>query len=213
MSDVDDVSGLEVALMERARKLSEGHLVNGRQARDLILLETRQRLRLEEERETAAAKAQGERVYQQRIQAVELDIRARLDRLRWRLANDVLAKLRARLSALAEDESTYLSVIVSYLRECAQAIERDELIVHCNARDLQRLQTDWARLAESAAPDKRLTLSQDVVNSSGGVVVVSADQNIRFDNTFEGRMERLADSLQGSIAERLAPQSGEVADG
>ena len=77
MSDVDDVSGLEVALMERARKLSEGHLLNGRQARDLILLETRQRLRLEEERETAAAKAQGERVYQQRIQAVELDIRAR----------------------------------------------------------------------------------------------------------------------------------------
>ena len=213
MSDKDDVSGLETALMERARKLSDGHLVNGRQARDLILLETRQRLRLEEERETAAAKAQGERVYQQRIQAVELHIRARLDRLRWRLANDVLAKLRARLSALAEDESNYLSVIVSYLRECAQAIERDELVVHCNARDLQRLQRDWARLAESAAPDKRLTLSQDVVNSSGGVVVVSADQNIRFDNTFEGRMERLADSLQGSIAERLAPQSGEVADG
>jgi V/A-type H+-transporting ATPase subunit E len=213
MSDVDNVSGLEIALMERARKLSEGHLVNGRQARDLILLETRQRLRLEEERETAAAKAQGERVYQQRVQAVELDIRARLDRLRWRLANDVLAKLRARLSALAEDESTYLPVVVSYLRECAQAIERDELVVRCNARDWRRLQLDWARLAESAAPNKRLTLSQDAVNSSGGVVVVSADQNIRFDNTFEGRMERLADSLQGSIAERLAPQTGEVADG
>jgi V/A-type H+-transporting ATPase subunit E len=213
MSEADDVSGLETALMERARKLSEGHLVNGRQARDLILLETRQRLRLEEERETVAAKAQAERVYQQRVQAVELDIRARLDRLRWRLANDVLAKLRARLSALAEDETNYLSVIVSYLRECAQAIERDELVVHCNARDLQRLQRDWARLAESAAPNKRLTLSHDAINRSGGVVVVSADQNIRLDNTFEGRMERLADSLQGSIAERLAPQSGEVADG
>jgi V/A-type H+-transporting ATPase subunit E len=213
MSDVDDVSGLEIALMERARKLSEGHLVNGRQARDLILLETRQRLRLEEERETVTAKAQGERVYQQRVQAVELDIRARLDRLRWRLANDVLAKLRARLSALAEDDSKYLSVIVSYLRECAQAIERDELVVHCNARDFQRLQRDWARLAEETAPNKRLTLSQDTVNSIGGVVVVSADHNIRFDNTFEGRIERLAESLQGSIAGRLTPQSGEVANG
>jgi V/A-type H+-transporting ATPase subunit E len=213
MSDVDDVSGLEIALMERARKLSEEHLVNGRQARDLILVETRQRLRLEEERETVAAKAQGERVYRQRVQAVELDLRARLDRLRWQLANDVLAKLRERLSALVEDEPKYLSVIVSYLRECAQAIERDELIVHCNARDLQRLQRVWAQLAENVAPNKRLTLSQDAVNSIGGVVVVSADQNIRFDNTFEGRMERLADSLQGSIAERLTPQSGEVANG
>ena len=213
MSDVDDVSGLEMALMERARKLSEEHLVNGRQARDLILLETRQRLRLEEERETVAAKAQGERVYQQRIQAVELDLRARLDRLRWQLANDVLAKLRARLSALREDEPKYLSVIGAYLRECAQAIERDELVVHCNARDLQLLTRDFARLAKEADPNKRLTLSQDAMNCIGGVMVVSADQNIRFDNTFEGRMERLADLLQGAIAERLTPQSGEVANG
>jgi V/A-type H+/Na+-transporting ATPase subunit E len=213
MSEVDDVSGLEKALMERARKLSEEHLVNGRQARDLILLETRQRLRLEEERETAAAKAQGERVYQQRAQAVELELRARLDRLRWELANDVLAKLQARLSVLAEDEPKYLSIIVNYLHECAQAIERDELVVHCNARDLQLLQKDWARHAEEAAPNKRLTLSPDILKSIGGVMIVSADQNIRFDNTFEGRMERLADSLQGSIAERLTPQSGEVANG
>jgi V/A-type H+-transporting ATPase subunit E len=213
MSEVDDVSGLEKALMERARKLSEEHLVNGRQARDLILLETRQRLRLEEERETAAAKAQGERVYQQRAQAVELELRARLDRLRWELANDVLAKLQARLSVLAEDEPKYLSIIVNYLHECAQAIERDELVVHCNARDLQLLQKDWARHAEEAAPNKRLTLSPDILKSIGGVMIVSADQNIRFDNTFEGRMERLADSLQGSIAERLTPQLGEVANG
>jgi V/A-type H+-transporting ATPase subunit E len=78
---------------------------------------------------------------------------------------------------------------------------------------LQRLQRDWARLADDAAPNKRLTLSQDAVNSIGGVVVVSADQNIRFDNTFEGRIERLADSLQGFIADRLTPQSGEVANG
>lgn len=213
MSEADDVSGLETALMERARKLSDGHLVNGRQARDLILLEARQRLRLEEERDTIAAKAQAERVYQQRVQAVELDMRARLDRLRWRLANDVFAKLGARLSALADDDAKYLPVIVSYLRECAQAMERDELVVHCNARDVQRLKGEWAQIVEEAAPTKRLTLSQEPVNSIGGVVVVSADQNIRFDDTFEGRMERLAEFLQGSIAERLAPQSGEVANG
>ena len=131
--------------MERARKLSEEHLTNGRQARDLILLEARQRLALEEDREMAPAKAQAERVYQQRVQAVELDLRARLDRLRWQLANDVLAKLRTRLSALAEDEPKYLSVIVSYLRECAQAIDRGDLVAHCNARDLQRLQPVWAQ--------------------------------------------------------------------
>jgi hypothetical protein len=39
-------------------------------------------------------------------------------------------------------------------------------------------------------------------------MVASADGNIRLDNTFEGRMERSAESLQRSVAERLAPRAG-----
>jgi len=45
------------------------------------------------------------------------------------------------------------------------------------------------------------------------VLVSSADGNIRFDNTFEGRMERLDETLQGALAERLSAQSGEAKDG
>jgi len=213
MSDADDISGLESALVERARKLSEEHLVNGRQARELMLAEARQRLQIEEEREVLAANAHAERIYQQRVQAAELDLRAGLDRLRWELINAALPKLRTGLSALAEDEARYLLLLHNYLRECAQAIERDELVAQFNARDLQRLQNDWAQHAAKAAPGKRLTLSPDPLSSIGGVLVISADRNIRCDNTFEGRMERLAETLQGVIAERLMPQIGEAANG
>jgi len=101
----------------------------------------------------------------------------------------------------------------NYLHECAQAIERDELVAQFNARDLQRLQKEWAQYAAEAAPGKRLTLSPQPLNSTGGVLIISADRDIRFDNTFEGRMERLAEALQGVIAERLMPQIGEVANG
>jgi len=104
-------------------------------------------------------------------------------------------------------------LIVKFLREGAQAIERDELVACLNARDRRLLQNDWTRRAEEAVPNKRLTLSPDTLNSIGGVLIVSADGNIRFDNSFEGRMERLAESLQGSIAERLTPQPGEVVSG
>ena len=213
LSDADDIAGLESALAERARKLAEEHLLNGRQARDLILMETRQRLRLQEERETLAAKAEGERTYQQRVQATELELRARLDRLRWQLTDAALSKLRTRLLALAEDEARYLPLMVGYLRDGAEAIERDELVASVNARDRRLLQNDWPRYAQEAAPAKRLALSPDCLNCIGGVMVASADGNIRFDNTFEGRMERLAKSLQRSVAERLAPRAGEVVHG
>lgn len=210
MSDGDTISGLETALAERARKLAEEHLANGRQAHQLLLTETRQRLRIQEEREELAAKARAERAYQQSVQAAELDLRAGLDRLRWELTIAALAKLPSLLSALTEDEARYLTLLREYVRECARAIERDELVAQLNANDLQRLQNDWMEFAAQTAPGKRLTLSRDPLNSMGGVLMMSADGNIRFDNTFEGRMERLAETLQGALAEWLIPQSGEA---
>lgn len=213
MSDANDISGLEAALSARGQKMAEEHIANGRQARERILADTRLRLRIEEEREVFAAKARAERAYQQQVQAAELDLRGGIDRLRWELASAALAKLPARLAALAEDEARYLPLLRNYLREGAQAIERDELVAQFNARDLQRLQRDWERYAAEAAPGKRLTLSPQPLDSIGGVLLISADHDIRCDNTFEGRMERLDETLQGAISEWLMPQSGAITNG
>ncbi len=210
MSNGDTISSLATALAERAHRLAEQHLVNGRQARDLILTETRQRLRIQEEREELAAKAGAERAYQQSVQTAELDLRAGLARLRWELTLAALAKLPSLLAKLTEDDARYMPLLREYVRECAEAIERDELVVQLNARDLRRLQDDWMQYAAQAAPGKRMTLSPDPLNSIGGVLMVSADGNIRFDNTFEGRMERLAETVQGALAEWLIPQSGDA---
>jgi V/A-type H+-transporting ATPase subunit E len=214
MSDPDDISGLESALAERAEKLAGEHLASGRLARERILSETRQRLRIEEQREVLAAKAQAERAYQQQVQSAELSLRADLDRVRWELVNAVLDDLPARLAELAGDDASYLPLLRDYLREGAESIERDELVVRVNARDLPRLRKDWEKYAKEAAPGKRLTLSPETLDGTGGVLIVSSDGNIRLDNTFEGRMERLEETLQSAVAERLMPQqTGEANSG
>ncbi|OGS83870.1 MAG: hypothetical protein A2061_08235 [Gallionellales bacterium GWA2_59_43] len=211
MSKASDISGLESALAERARKLAEEHLANGSLERERMLAETRQRLGIAKEREVVAAKSHAEHAYQQRVQAAELELRAALDRLLRELSDAALARLPAHLSALAEDEKRYLPLLQDYLSEAAQAIERDELVARFNVRDLQRLQEGWTQYADDAAPGKRLLLSQEPLGCIGGVLMTSADGNIRYDNTFEGRMERLGEALQGAVAERLMPQ--EVAHG
>lgn len=208
MSDADDISGLETALAERAKKLAAEHLDNGHQARERILTDTRQRLLVEQEREVLAAKAAAERAYQQQVQAAELELRAELDRLRRELAAAALAKLPRRLSELAADEARYPPLLRGYLREAAQAIERDQLVVRCNARDRLSLHKDWQRHAETAAPGKQLKLSEQPLQCTGGVRVESADGDIRYDNTFEGRMDRLDETLQGVLTERLSAQEG-----
>ncbi len=211
MSEPSDISGLESALEERAHKQAAEHLANARLERERILAEARQRLDAGKEHEVLAAKEHAERTYQQRVQAAELELRADSDRLRRNLADAALARLPAQLAALAKDEARYLPLLLNYLHEAATDIEREELIAQFNARDLLRLQADWERHAREAAPGKHLALAPEPLDCIGGVLVVSADGNIRFDNTFEGRMERLDETLQGAIAERLMPYQNEGA--
>ncbi|HKB55340.1 MAG TPA: V-type ATP synthase subunit E family protein, partial [Ramlibacter sp.] len=65
------------------------------------------------------------------------------------------------------------------------------------------LRHDWQNHAQRAAPGKQLKLSDEPLDSIGGVLVGSVDGNIRFDNTFEGRMERMGETLQRVVADRL----------
>jgi V/A-type H+-transporting ATPase subunit E len=212
MSDSGQVAGLESALLARAQRLADEYIAGGRQSRQQILDEANQRLRIEEEREVLAAKAHAERVYQQRVQAAELGLRAEFDRARWSLVNAVLETLPARLAGLAQDEARYLALLLDWLREGAQSIERAELVIRVNARDLPLLQRDWQRHAQEAAPDKMLELDEQTADSMGGVLVSSKDGNIRYDNTFEGRMERMDEALQRAVADHLIP-AGETHGG
>lgn len=208
MSDSQQIGNLESALLERAKKLAAEYLAGGQQVHKQIIADANQRLRVEEEREVLAAKAHAERIYQQRIQAAELELSSELDHVRWDLVNTILEYLPGRLKELAADDAHYHPLLLDWLREAAQAIERDHLLVQANPRDLQHLKKDWARYAKAAAADKRLELSEQTIDCIGGILVSSEDGDIRFDNTFEGRMEKLGDALHGVIIEQLA--SGEV---
>ncbi len=207
MSESDQIAGLESALIGRAGKLAEAHVASGHEEHDRLLTATNERLRLEEEREAIAAKARAERAFQQQVQAVDLQLRAEIDRLRLDLVNAVLQRLPARLQQLAADEQRYLSLLRTWIRDGAQAIEEQELVIRLNSNDSQRLRTDWDNIAYEAAPNKSLTLGAEPITCDGGVLIASADNRIRLDNTFEGRRERLEERLQNAIAEQLAAAS------
>jgi V/A-type H+-transporting ATPase subunit E len=206
MSEADQIAGLERALVERANKLAEEYRASARQQHDRLVEEANKRLREDEERQLAAARALGERAYQQRVQAAELELGAELDRLRLELVTRVLARLPQRLAELAADERHYLPLLKSWLREGAAAIESDELVAQLSARDLARLKKDWDKIAKESAPGKRLALGASVA-CSGGVLIESKQRDIRIDNSFEGRQERMSEALQNAIAEQLVPPS------
>jgi len=210
MSDADQIAGLEAALTERANKLAAEYLDYAHKTHEQILAEGKLRLHLQEEREVLAAKAHAERIYQQQVQAAELQFHSELDRLRMLLVNSVMEHIPARLAQLVTDEQRYQLLLQAWLREGVQAIERDELVVQVNQHDRKWLQKEWARFSGEVAGDKQISLSDEIIACSGGMLISSTDNTIRLDNTFEGRLERMRETLQNSINERLAPVTQEA---
>lgn len=197
------VRNLEHALLARARDLVREHLEKAASERERILAEVAQRLRLREEREILAAKADAERAFRRRVQAAEIRMQGELDRLRWTLVQTVLGAVRAELVRVADDERVYLPVLAEYLRAAAGHIEGDTLVADLNTRDRERFGARWDAFAAEAVPAKRVSLSAVAIAASGGVIVRTPDNQVRVDNTFEGRIDRLEETVHAAILERL----------
>lgn len=196
---------LEQAILARAERLAQEFRDRGQRSRDAILREAAEKLRLREEREDSIAKSLGERTFRQRVQAQELRMQSDLDRTRWNLVRNVEARLTERMLAHVEDTRAYLDTLSGWIHTAAQEIGQVELQVQANARDLKLLSTHWEQVLAAMPDGTRLELASEPLDTLAGVLVTSADQRIRVDNTFEGRLARLGTRIQQTILERLLP--------
>lgn len=216
METDSQVSQLEQALIRQAESLAREHMKNAESARTRIRTEYEQRIKLKEEREVLAAKAESERRVRRRTQAAETHLAADLDRLRWALTESVLGQMRERLRDLVRDESRYESVLADLLGAAVEQLPAGDLVAEMNATDYARLGGRWPALSARVAPGRSLELAVLGHPSEGGVRVRLADNRAQVDQTFEARQERLADELARVAMERLfasAPDLGTLVHG
>jgi len=197
------INELEIALITRAKTLAEEHVANAKRTRDQVMTDANERQRLREEREILAAKAAAERTFRQRQQAAEIKQQEEIDRLRWNLVQNVMRRLTAELERIGKDEKTYLALLHKLLAQAAGVIDEKELVAELNARDHARLSGDWEAFCRDAGVKQRIVLAPEPVVSLGGVRVRNANDTIRVDNSFEGRLERLQEALHQVVMERL----------
>ncbi|CAK0741096.1 V-type ATP synthase subunit E [Gammaproteobacteria bacterium] len=208
MTAIANVEELERALLARAQTLAEEYLERARRSRDRILDEENERLRLREEREVLAAKALAERTYRRQVQQAELARQEEFERLRWTLIRGVMDILLEQLAHIAYDEERYLPILAQFLRHAVHAIESQDLVCEINTTDLHRLRTRWDSFVRETVPDCQITLHQEPRNCIGGLLLRTADDRIRVDNTFEGRLARMEEQLERVIRDRLFATAG-----
>lgn len=204
----DKVSELERAILAQAERLADQYREQAQHSCDDILRAARERLHLREQREVLLAKAQAERAYRRQVLSRELGMQAKLDALRWDLVRGVEQRVLDSLRAITRDPERYLELIVQLVENAVQAFDTPELVVQCNGHD-RALLTAHAGQLQAAAGDTRLRLGEHSLDCSGGVLLRTPDDRQRLDQTFEGRMHRLAGELQRVIQDSLLPNSPE----
>jgi V/A-type H+-transporting ATPase subunit E len=139
-----------------------------------------------------------------------------MDRLRWALVQSVIESAKQELEALVRDEARYDAILGAFLAQAVHSIEADELVVYLNRRDHQRLAGQWKDWVAPWSGDKRVELAAEPLDGIGGVLIENRSQDIRIDNSFEGRLARLYEDIQQAASERLfasLPESGALFNG
>lgn len=203
MDDESRISQLEKALLDQAETLARERLQNAAATRDRLLDEAAERLAAAEARERHQVRVQADRLVSRRVQAAEGRLTAELDRLRWALTQAAISNVRLALVDLSQDSQRYLAVLESYVAAAASRLPEGDLVAEVNGTDLAMLGPLWSALSARAAPGRRIELAGHGRDSLGGVSVRLADNRARLDQTFEARMERLAETMAGVVIARM----------
>ena len=137
---------------------------------------------------------QAESVKRQIIGAAELEVRnAQLKSLETAV-NEVFDSAVRRVSALSD--SAIESSLNGLIKEGIDVIG-PRAVVHCSAKQRKAVTSAVRKLNKGPV---RLTVDEKGIETMGGVILASPNGSVRFDNTFEARLERMRPNLRKEVA-------------
>lgn len=154
---------------------------------------------IRKETEEAAAKIletgvrQAESVRRQIIGAAELEARNLQLKALERAVNGAFEGATKEISE--SKGASYEKALVRLIQEGIDAIG-PRAKVQCSVRDRKVVASAIRKLSGK----KKVSIDDDPVETIGGVVLTTPDGSVRFDNTFEARLERMKPMLRKEIA-------------
>lgn len=212
-SNDSQVKALQEAIVERATVLANEHVHQGNMTRNKIMEDIREKIKLMEQKELLSAKVHADREYQRLVQASELRIHAELDRNRWGLVQSVMNNVVQSLDELHKNKDAYKSIFRTLLSRGTSAMACHKITAFINSEDLAEFGDNWDEIIRECCDEGVVvTLSHQACSCSGGLKLMSSDEDVMVDYTFEGIIERRDAELQLLIFERLFSTVSAVGD-
>ena len=144
---------------------------------------------------------QAESLKRQIIGAAELDVRnAQLKSMEGAI-NEAISNAVSGISKVTPGR--YEECILRLVEE-GMAVIGQKAVVECSPADRKVVNVAIQKLSTGAV---KLMLSPESLSSKGGVVLTNSNGSIRFDNTFEARLERIRPTLRKNVSAVLSHKS------
>lgn len=114
--------------------------------------------------------------------------------------NTVVREAIERIPSLKKS-GEYRQALRTLLREALEVVGGDEVVVECGREDQQQVKELARELGKELGV--KIRLSENSLDSVGGVRVIRSDGSMIFDNTVEARLERMREEIRGEIIRRL----------
>ncbi|MEM0482446.1 MAG: V-type ATP synthase subunit E family protein [Nitrososphaerota archaeon] len=95
----------------------------------------------------------------------------------------------------------YRQGLKALMREALEFVGGDEVVVECSREDQQLVKELARELGKEVGV--KIRLSENFLESVGGVRVIRSDGSMIFDNTVEARLERMREEIRREIIKRL----------
>jgi V/A-type H+/Na+-transporting ATPase subunit E len=143
---------------------------------------------------------QAEALRRQLIGSAELEVRnAKLETLE-RAVVEVFERATEKLKAMSG--ARYEKALVALISEGAGVLG-PKAKVYCNPKDRKAVASAMSKVGGGQS---KPTLVKEGIQAIGGVVMSSPDGTVKFDNTFEARLERMRPTLRMDVSSALSAE-------
>lgn len=143
------------------------------------------------------AKKQAENLKRQIIGNSKLSTRNKQLVLVEEAVGNAFEKAKVKIDSMRNSDK-YASMMKKLLQDGLNAVNSEEVVVECNAKDMDIVKKIASELERNAKV--KIKVSEEAVETLGGLRVKSKDGSMVYDNTLDSRMERLKPVIRKDIA-------------
>lgn len=152
------------------------------------------------------AKKQAGQVRRRILSGVQLEIKKQQLRNREKLMDQVLDRVRRELEAFRSDPA-YRNVLIRWALEGMNAVESDSVILICGKKEADILNgAAMKAILGGMKKETGRTVHASIETSDtkeGGILVLSSDRRVRFDNRFPARLRRMEQEIRLEVAKTV----------